>query len=85
MIHLQQHYIAQYHINFSSREKDMLSNKEITLLHKKDIAIDFAKVNRFKGKAVAMGKIGQKKVYSKIITRLDQKKRQHGSSCVIQQ
>ena len=51
----------------------MLSDKEILLLHKKDIASDCAEVARFKGNVMSMGKIGEMKVYNKITSRLNKR------------
>ena len=58
MIHLHRHYI---------------SHEEIIILRKNDIATDYAKVARFKGKVMSMGKIGQEKVYKEITSRLNEK------------
>ena len=51
----------------------MLSDKEILLLHKKDIASDYAEVACFKGNVMSMGKIGEMKVYNKITSRLNKR------------
>ena len=73
MIHLHRHYISQYKTTFLGDEKDMLSNEEIIILRKNNIATDYAKVARFKGKVMSMGKIGQEKVYKEITSRLNEK------------
>ena len=52
----------------------MLIDEEIIILHKKDIATDYAKAARFKGKVMSTGKIGQGKVYKEITSQWNQKK-----------
>ena len=46
--------------------------KDILRLHKQDIRKEYAKVSRFSGKAMSMGKIGQQTVYREITKRLNE-------------
>ena len=71
MIQLRRHFIARYRTEFQDKDEDEVSNKEILRLHKQDIAREYARVSRFKGKVMSMGKVGQQRVYKEITTRLN--------------
>ncbi|KAL7545351.1 hypothetical protein ACHAWF_015517 [Thalassiosira exigua] len=70
MIKLRRHFCAKYRAEHPDSEA--FTNKEILRLHKEDIAIEYARISRFRGKVMSMGEVGRGVVYREIASRLNE-------------
>ena len=69
MIKIQRHFVAMYRVHSPTSEA---TNDEVLNMFNKDINLEYAKISRFNGKVISMGKEGQAICYSEITKRLDE-------------
>jgi len=67
-VQLERHFVAKYNVEFPEKKA---TQEEIKEDHRSDILQEYAKISRFNGKVMSMGKRGQDTVYKEITKRLD--------------
>ena len=72
MVRLERHFIAKYRVEFEGTANEKVSDEDIIRMHKQDILREYAKLARFHGEVMSMGKKGQEKVANEIFKRLDE-------------